>query len=311
MGTGTFWAQTAYFTLSRIAVPLFFLLSGMLLLSKEEPLGVFYRKRTLKVIFPFLVWSLIYFYWYRASTGNVSSISFLLEGIVKTLKSPRAAHLWFFYSLIGLYIITPVLRVFTARATKTDLLYFCGIWLIVVAVLPIINEQFSILIDFDFPFSSGYIGYFVLGFFLAGVPLTRKTLLLSASIFLASYIFTFLAIYIGMQSPKYDQFYEQYLSLNVILMSSSAFLLFKSMNDFIPEGIKKWLIPLSGASFGIYLLHVLVMDLFEIYLPPVLPFLKTGSTVFVMPLVGFSAFVLCLILILVVQKIPLAKYIVP
>ncbi len=311
LGKGTFWAQTAYYTLTRIAVPLFFMLSGMLLLSKEEPLGVFYRKRALKVIFPFFVWSLIYFYWYRASAENIKSLSFFALGIIKTLSSPRAAHLWFFYSLIGLYIVTPVLRVYIAHASKTDLLYFCGVWLFVVAILTIINEQFSILVDFEFPFLSGYIGYFVLGFFLAGIPLTPKFLFLLSLVFVASFIFTFFAIYFGMQSVKYDQFYEQYLSLNVILMSSSAFLLLKSINDFIPESSKKWLVPLSGASFGIYLLHVLVMDLFEIYLPPILPFLKTGSTLFVMPVVGVSAFLLCLVIILIVQKIPLAKYTVP
>ena len=310
VGKGTFWAQTAYYTVTRVAVPLFFMLSGMLLLAKEEPLGIFFRKRALKVVFPFLIWSLIYYDWYHSSS-NVGIFTFLWNGIIKTLSSPRAAHLWFFYALIGLYIATPILRVFTAHASQKDLLYFCGAWLVIVPVLGIIHEQLSILVNFDFPVLTGYIGYFVLGFYLNGVPLTRRLVLFSALIFVASFVFTFFTIYIGMQSPKYDQFYEQYLSLNVILMSASAFLLLKSIDQFIPKSWGWWLLTLGGAAFGIYLLHVLVMDMFSKYLAQNFSILQTSPTLFVMPLVGSLTFVVCLIVILLVQKIPFLKYIVP
>jgi surface polysaccharide O-acyltransferase-like enzyme len=311
MGKGTFWAQIAYYTATRVAVPLFFMLSGMLLLAKEEPLGIFFRKRVLKVVFPFFVWSLLYYYWYNYSSATAGGFSFFLLGIVKTLKSPRAAHLWFFYSLIGLYVATPILRVFTARASKTDLLYFCGAWLFVVPILAILNEQFSILVNFEFPFLTGYIGYFVLGFYLGSIPLTRRLVLFSALVLAVSFIFTFFTIYTGIQSPKYDKFYEQYLSLNVILMSASAFMLLKFLDHRIPFSLNQWLIPLSGAAYGIYLFHVMVMDVFSKYLAPSLPILQTGLTLLIMPLVAAVTFLVCLGVILAVQKIPLLKYIVP
>jgi len=310
MGKGTFWAQTAYYTITRTAVPLFFMLSGMLLLSKEEPLGVFFRKRALKVLIPFFIWSLLYYYWYN--TSSVTGVfEFLWVGTIKTLSSPRAAHLWFFYSLIGLYIATPILRIFTTRASKMDLLYFCVAWLVVVPIFGILHEQFSILVNFEFPFLTGYIGYFVLGFFLNGLPLTRRLVLWSAVILVLSFIFTFFAIYVGMQSPKYDQFYEQYLALNVIFMAASSFVLLKSLDHWIPSALQRWLVPLGGTAFGIYLLHVLVMDIFSQYLAPSLPFLQSGLTLFVMPVVAAVTFVLCLGVILGIQKIPILKYIVP
>ena len=310
MGKGTFWAQIFYYTITRAAVPLFFMLSGMLLLAKEEPLGVFFRKRALKVLIPFFIWSLLYYYW--NNTSSVTGVfSFLWVGTVKTLSSPRAAHLWFFYSLIGLYIATPILRIFTTRASKMDLLYFCVAWLVVVPIFGILHEQFSILVNFEFPFLTGYIGYFVLGFFLNGLPLTRRLVLWSAVILVLSFIFTFFAIYVGMQSPKYDQFYEQYLALNVIFMAASSFVLLKSLDHWIPSALQRWLVPLGGTAFGIYLLHVLVMDIFSQYLAPSLPFLQSGLTLFVMPVVAAVTFVLCLGVILGIQKIPILKYIVP
>lgn len=42
-----------------IAVPVFVMLSGALLLGKDEPLGVFFKKRLTRVMIPFLVWSVI------------------------------------------------------------------------------------------------------------------------------------------------------------------------------------------------------------------------------------------------------------
>jgi surface polysaccharide O-acyltransferase-like enzyme len=310
MGKGTFWAQIFYYTVTRTAVPLFFMLSGMLLLAKEEPLGVFFRKRALKVLIPFFIWSLLYYYWYNTSSVT-GVLEFLWVGTVKTLSSPRAAHLWFFYSLIGLYVATPILRLFTARASQKELLYFLGAWLVAVPIFGILHEQFSILVNFEFPFLTGYIGYFVLGYFLNGLPVTRRLVLWSALIFALSFIFTFCYIYFGMQSPKYDQFYEGYLALNVILMAASSFVLLKSVDHWIPSTLQRWLVPLGGTAFGIYLLHVLVMDIFSKYLATSLPCLQSAPTLFVMPVVAVVVFVICLGVILGVQKIPVLKYIVP
>ena len=88
--------------------------------------------------------------------------------------------------------------------------------------------------NFEFPFLTGYIGYFVLGYLLNNVPLTRRLVMFSVLFLVVSFVFTFFAIYLGMQSPKYDQFYEQYLSLNVILMSASAFVILKSLDHLLP-----------------------------------------------------------------------------
>ncbi len=45
----------------RMAVPLFFMLTGTLLLnSKEESLSIFFKKRLFKVVIPLIAWSFIY-----------------------------------------------------------------------------------------------------------------------------------------------------------------------------------------------------------------------------------------------------------
>lgn len=56
---------------TRWSVPIFLMLSGMLLLDTkyDEPMSLFFKKRFNKVILPFLVWSVIYSFW--TATGHM------------------------------------------------------------------------------------------------------------------------------------------------------------------------------------------------------------------------------------------------
>ena len=56
----THWAAI-YGSLLRPSVPLFVMMTGLLLLPvKKQPLGQFYKKRIYRVLFPFLIWSVLY-----------------------------------------------------------------------------------------------------------------------------------------------------------------------------------------------------------------------------------------------------------
>ena len=60
----------------RPCVPLFVMLTGMLLLPVEQEIGQFYKKRMLRVVIPFIVWSLLYnlFPWFTGVLGLDSSV---------------------------------------------------------------------------------------------------------------------------------------------------------------------------------------------------------------------------------------------
>jgi surface polysaccharide O-acyltransferase-like enzyme len=115
------------------------MVSGYLLLRKEEPYGDFFRKRALKVLIPFFVWSVIYMLWKREGFDLPFSMKLVASYLLKIVRGPRENHLWFFYALIGLYLFTPILRVFVARASLRDLIYFCGLWFMVVPVFSFLN----------------------------------------------------------------------------------------------------------------------------------------------------------------------------
>ena len=49
-------------TLARVSVPCFFMISGALLLGRDEPLKKHWH-RLIRFLIPFIVWSIIYYFW--------------------------------------------------------------------------------------------------------------------------------------------------------------------------------------------------------------------------------------------------------
>lgn len=110
-------------------VPMFVLLSGALLLGKDEPIQTFFKKRLSRVLLPFVVWSVIVGVIIYIQNGGRSIFgygSFFIKGLFTT-----GVHqiYWYIYMLIGLYLATPVLRIIASRTHV--LAYVCTLSLLV------------------------------------------------------------------------------------------------------------------------------------------------------------------------------------
>jgi len=60
------WVVDIYQSIGRMGVPLFIMLSGVLLLApskRDEDLGFFFKKRFSRIGLPFIFWSIIYLLW--------------------------------------------------------------------------------------------------------------------------------------------------------------------------------------------------------------------------------------------------------
>ncbi len=302
-GGGSSLISSYYFVLSRVAVPLFFMASGYLLLRKEESYGDFFRKRALKVFVPFLIWSVIYLLWKGEGFNQPFSMKIVASYILKIVRGPRENHLWFFYALIGLYLFTPILRVFVARAALRDLYYFCGLWFLVVPVFSFLQEFTPIKIGFELYFIAGYSGYFMLGHLLGLFQYTRRQI--------SGLVFLFLIFSIGTTALDYivkSEYFVSYLSMNIVLITAFAFVLLREVQ--IGDTLNNFLAPLSRASFGIYLVHVIVLAELE-KLPFISSWFSAGSSVYMIPLLGLLGFLISFVVVAVIQKIPVLRWIVP
>ena len=144
----THWAAI-YGSLLRPSVPLFVMMTGLLLLPvKKQPLDKFYKKRIYRVLFPFLIWSVLYsmFPWVTGVLGLPKEIigDFFCytqgqesQSLIDSLKdvamipfnfSHKENHMWYIYLLIGLYLYMPFFSAWIENADRKTKRAFLLIW---------------------------------------------------------------------------------------------------------------------------------------------------------------------------------------
>ena len=301
---GIWHTANIYDSIVRFCVPVFFMISGSLLLSKDYKLRDFFKKRFFKIIPPFVFWALIYvLYDTFVTKGELLSLYELGEKVIVSITKGGMFmfHLWFVYALLGLYLFIPILRKWIKYSTMNEIRYFLIIWLVTI-FLSISNFRHYFpsisLVNF-----TGYIGYLVLGYYLTRITVKNKYI---------PYIFLLVGIiatifgtyYLTQENNKFSGYFYEYLSPNVLITSIGVFLIFKNLK-FKNRIFKRILRFISEHSFGIYLVHILVLSLLN----------KFGITYhFTHPIISVPILtILCLtlssLLIYLLRKLKFGKYI--
>lgn len=259
-----------YDAFTRSSVPVFFMVSGALLLNKHEPLTLFLHKRMVRIVPPLLFWSVFYFFWNTHNGvvyGNPSQwLSVWLSGGV-------SFHLWYLYAMTGIYLFVPYLRHVWQASSQSERQLFLGLWLLVSA-WPIAQNVFLIDIDlidtWQLGTFFGYIGYLFLGAYLhqkitAGrlsVCLFRgRAVLLSLSLFVLFSLITLLATYFYSQNVgQPDPLFLDYLSPFVVAASVCVFLLFVRLGAALERQAAS-LKAVAASTLGVYCVHVFILDI--------------------------------------------------
>jgi surface polysaccharide O-acyltransferase-like enzyme len=115
-------------------------------------------------------------------------------------------------------------------------------------------------------------------------------------------------------SGQFDGFFYDFVSLNVILASSAIFLLLRWLSDktaFRSPAVQAITRSLATAAFGIYLLHVIVMEVLSDWIPFLHVNTFLGHAIWSVPLVSTIVFLLSFLIVRTLQKIPVIRNIVP
>ncbi len=311
-GDGAPWIPPFYYVLSRMGVPFFFMLSGYLLLQKQEPIGIFFLKRVRKVLVPFVIWSVIYMvFWNREFAGVALSVQAVVRSLIRILRGPRANHLWFFYALFGLYLITPVLRVLVAKGTRREVLYLCGVWLMAGPVLAWVEEFTVIRVGVDLRYVTGYLGYFLLGYFLGGLHPGRRAMAGAALLHLLGFGVTFWGLWFVTRGGQHRDAFESYLSLGVVMMSLGMFMLLRWLGERTPLLARRLAFAVSRVSFGVYLIHVMVMDVVVTLGLEGIPQVLRWPSALLIPLTAVVVLAVSSLVVRLMQRVPLLRYAVP
>jgi surface polysaccharide O-acyltransferase-like enzyme len=304
----TRWAVVdIYQTFGVIAVPLFLMLTGALLLKpekKNESLSVFFKKRWARIGLPFFFWAAIYFVW----DFLVQNIPFSPSVIVQGLLNGPYTHFWYMYVLFGLYLLTPLLRVLLANADQTLIKYFIILWLLGVAILPFLGLLSPFRLNSNVFTIGGFVGYFVLGTYITTVKLRRSTISIFMILGIASTAF---GTYVLAATGGADiYFFQEYISPTVVLASVMMFLLLLTVRpssvqqEISPSKGNKLIKVISANTLAIYLLHVMVLESFQNGYFGFAINRNTINPIVEVPLITVIVLFACLTVILLLRKIP-------
>ncbi|MEH1855873.1 MAG: acyltransferase family protein [Nostoc sp.] len=308
------WVGNLYNSATRMCVPLFFMLSGYLLLGKTEPLRIFFTKRINKVVVPLFMWSIFYVLW-KAYYEKSISISF--DSFYGILSQPTYFHLGFLYQILSLYLYLPILRVIVQKSDTKILYYFVTLWILAASVIPFAEKFTKFSIGIDLKMFSGFVGYMLIGYLLGHVKFINKLLLTCLFLVVVSISITAIGTFyltVANAGNLVETLYE-YSSPNIILLSISSFPFLKHCgeNSRILNSkssitiIKK----LASASLGIYLIHPIFLNLFaEGRLGFTISSIH-GNPVYSIPITAICVFLFSFITVCVLQKTPVINRSVP
>lgn len=303
----THWAAI-YGSLLRPSVPLFVMMTGLLLLPvKKQPLDKFYKKRIYRVLFPFLIWSVLYsmFPWVTGVLGLPKEIigDFFCytqgqesQSLIDSLKdvamipfnfSHKENHMWYIYLLIGLYLYMPFFSAWIENADRKTKRAFLLIWIISLFI-PYLKEYVANCLfersgyvfgtdtwnEFGlFYYFAGFNGYLLLGHYIkkGNDWSLMKTFILCILMFAVGYYITYTGFSTTASNPNATEtemeLFFTFCSPNVLLMTLATFLLLQKV-VITNSTVIKVLANMTQCGFGIYMVHYFVVGPFFLLIGP-------------------------------------------
>jgi len=294
--------------LVRFAVPVFVMITGALMLHREYGLGDFFKKRLTRVVIPFLFWSLVYIWysWYNEEISFGSDAWLNVKQVLHLLKTGSSYHLWYVYMLIGLYFFIPVIGKFVRHASEKEVLYFLIVWFGVMLITQPYLSRYNPSVDMHY--FAGFAGYLVLGHYLAFKDFDVKYLRLwMVLLFTVSLAAITLGSWLIAPYPQWPvtMFYEPVSPL-VLTLAGSMFMICKLTVPKVSPVITRIRDFAGRYNYGIYLSHALVLYFLD---DPFGISYKLCTPIISIPLTALICFTISLLLVWIISKIPLGKWV--
>lgn len=304
----SFAVMSVYNCITRVAVPIFIMLSGYFLLDKPYSFEwKSYIKRPGKLLLSFYVWSGFYAFQGLVveliKTGNVTA-----ERIEYSIREFIFGHyhMWFCFLVIGYYLLLPIAKKIAEDVRVLTL--FIVLWVIFAFIIPCVFSWlnlplFSGYFDrYEMNAVKGYWGYFFLGYYIKGSNWNRKKrMVIYWGGIISLGLTIFLTIY---QSISENQYIERWFSPGspfVLCMTIAVFLLFSSMSHNENSRIDNYVTKVSESTFFIYMFHVFILEKMNLI---GITTVSLNALVSV-PLLTSVAFVCSLLIAAIVKRIPI------
>ena len=303
-------------SVTRVSVPLFFMITGYLFLSRPLSLKAYFNKRVSRIAIPWLAWSIIYFIYKSLRSDTPLTIS---EGFLAFVNGDIYFHLWFIYTLVGLYLFIPVISWFLETDPKKRALYFLTVWFISISILPFLDAfsrnitTYELKLAVDLSMFGGFTGYLIAGALIGKFNPSKTQWLLIFGAYAIGVTITFIGTAAGTYKlGRLIEYFYDYAAPNVILTAFAAFLLLKKVGTMMGQNRKASLIftRLGYASLGIFLIHPMFINALNDGMLGLDFTALIQQSALTIPLVAMITFFLSYIAIELIMIIPIIRRIV-
>lgn len=269
------------------SVPVFFIITGYCVMKKQTCTYNYCFSHVIKYVCVLFTVGLFYALLEEVFTTKVLNSLTIVNSVKNVLSGDIWDHMWFVYSIIGIYLVLPVIYYFM-KLGKTDGYILTTLLFAFSILIPTFDGLVSIKSILPF---GGYLFYVCFGGLVAQNNISNKTLHLIIFAGLLSCAW----IVLGVSTQNFD-----YKHLAVCLMALSIFLVFSKL-DIEP---RKMILLLSNCMWGVYLIHPffinIAIKLFKIDFLTSMPYIK---------LCVFAVIIFCssVLSTCVLRKIPLIK----
>jgi len=274
-------------TLMNWAVPVFFMITGYCLLKKKDCTYRYCFSHVLKYVCILFTVGLFYALLEEIFVTNTINFSVFLKSLLNVISGNLWDHMWYVYSIIGIYLVMPVIHHFFQQRENNFIIL--TILLFVFNILfPTIEQLLPIGVNI--PFGS-YLFYVCFGAAIAKIEINK--------------IFSYIVYLLGLLSSVWiimtrNSHSFGYTHLTVCLMAMSIFLFFSQLE----VSSNKLMLCISKCTWGIYLIHPFFINtaikLLKIDVLSAQPYLRLFALFVIVFIASFlSTYVL--------RKIPLIK----
>lgn len=253
---------------SILGVPLFVMISGSLILDESYTVSIrnLYLKKAACYAVLYFVWLLIYNVENFIYNGSVWSLEAVKDEIIlESLFGRGIYHLWFLPMICTLYLATPFIKSFADD--KRLCLLFLSVYAVAAVIIPTLLKfefpykaiMFSIYGQFPLAIFTGYAGYYLMGHVLNRYlpKLTHGWLTVTAAV---GIVFFAAEVHVcnsySVKTGKLSIILNDTMGVTVFVCCCCIFILFKHLTISDNNILRR----LSGLTFGIYLLHPMVLE---------------------------------------------------
>lgn len=241
-------------SLMNFSVPTFIVITGFIFLGND----IAYTYKSMKKYISRIVIALIVFGFFYSILEQVfvaGSFNYriLVQSFYNIITGNLWDHLWYLYTILGIYLIIPIIKPFFITKNVWPLMISAMLLFVFNNLIPELNTYWGTEIVSVIPINNHYIFYLFAGGLLARLQPKSNCIYIAVSGIIISILLIIVKYYNNINiSTEYD-------SLTICVLTVSNFVLVSYL--FQGRSLNKFVITVSKATWGIYLLHPLFLNI--------------------------------------------------